>query len=69
MFLASFTGLIRGVICMGDARELMDSYFTTSRVALKQPVPVRCRGTGRMIRTDLVRGRERRKAQACSATQ
>jgi hypothetical protein len=54
---------------MGDARELMDSYFTTSRVALKQPVPVRCRGTGRMIRTDLVRGRERRKAQACSATQ
>jgi predicted SAM-dependent methyltransferase len=66
---------------MGDARELMDSYFTTSqerqaqlrltkptdakaRVALKQLVPVRYRGTGRMILTDLVRGRERRKAQA-----
>lgn len=66
---------------MGDARELMDSYFTTSqerqaqlrltkatdakaRVALKRFVPVRYRGTGRMILTDLVRTRERRKAQA-----
>jgi predicted SAM-dependent methyltransferase len=68
---------------MGDARELMDSYFNASqekqvqlrqtkstdakaRVALKQLVPVRYRGTGRMILTDLVRGRERRKAQALS---
>lgn len=65
---------------MGDARELMDSYFTTSqerqaqlrltkatdakaRIALKRFVPVRYRGTGRMILTDLVRTRERRKAQ------
>lgn len=65
---------------MGDARELMDSYFTASqdrqeqlrltkptdgraRVALKHIVPVGYRGTGRMILTDMIRGRERRKAE------
>lgn len=35
-----------------------------ARVALKRFVPVRYRGTGRMILTDLFRGRERRKAKA-----
>jgi predicted SAM-dependent methyltransferase len=65
---------------MGNARELMNSYFAASqekqvqlrqskptdakaRTALKNFVPVRYRGTGRMILTDLVRTRERRKAQ------
>jgi predicted SAM-dependent methyltransferase len=37
-----------------------------ARVALKRFVPVRYRGTGRMILTDLVRGRERRKADAAA---
>jgi predicted SAM-dependent methyltransferase len=35
-----------------------------ARVALKNLVPVRYRGTGRMILTDAVRARERRKAEA-----
>ena len=69
---------------MGDARDLMDAYFTTSqerqaqlrgtkqtdaraRVALKRFVPVRYRGTGRMILTDLIRSRERRKVQTLVA--
>jgi predicted SAM-dependent methyltransferase len=65
---------------MGDARDLMHSYFATSRdrqeqlrltkptdakarAALKNFVPVRYRGSGRMMLTDMVRTRERRKAQ------
>jgi predicted SAM-dependent methyltransferase len=35
-----------------------------ARVVLKNMVPVRYRGTGRMVLTDLVRARERRKAAA-----
>jgi predicted SAM-dependent methyltransferase len=35
-----------------------------ARILLKNLVPVRYRGTGRMVLTDLVRTRERRKAQA-----
>jgi predicted SAM-dependent methyltransferase len=35
-----------------------------TRIALKRFVPVRYRGTGRMVLTDLVRSRESRKAQA-----
>lgn len=38
-----------------------------ARVALKRFVPVRYRGSGRMILTDLVRSRERRKADAIAA--
>lgn len=38
-----------------------------ARVALKRFVPVRYRGTGRVIVTDLVRSRERRKAEAIAA--
>jgi predicted SAM-dependent methyltransferase len=38
-----------------------------ARVMLKHLVPVRYRGTGRVILTDLVRGRERRKALALAA--
>jgi predicted SAM-dependent methyltransferase len=38
-----------------------------SRVVLKNVIPVRYRGTGRMILTDLVRTRERRKASAIAA--
>jgi len=70
---------------MSDARELLDSYFATSRdrqerlrqtkptdarirVAVKRFVPVGFRGTGRMILTDLVRGRERRKAEALASS-
>lgn len=66
---------------MGDARELLDSYFdesqarqqrlrmtkptdSSARVVLKNLVPARYRGTGRMILTDLARGLERRKAAA-----
>jgi predicted SAM-dependent methyltransferase len=69
---------------MGDARDLMDAYFTASqerqarlrltkqtdaraRVTLKRFVPVRYRGTGRMILTDLIRSRERRKVQTLVA--
>jgi predicted SAM-dependent methyltransferase len=37
---------------------------TSARVALKNLVPVRYRGTARMMLTDLVRARERRKAGA-----
>lgn len=37
---------------------------SSARVALKNLFPVRYRGTARMMLTDLVRGRERRKAQA-----
>ena len=37
-----------------------------ARVLLKHLVPVRYRGTGRMILTDLVRPRERRKARAAA---
>lgn len=65
---------------MGEARELLDSYFAASgdrqrqlratkpsdasaRVLLKHLVPVRYRGTGRVILTDLVRPREKRKAR------
>jgi predicted SAM-dependent methyltransferase len=40
---------------------------SSARVALKNLVPVRYRGTGRMILTDLVRTRERRKAQVIAA--
>src|ERR1017187_9510311 len=36
----------------------------SARVAVKHLVPVRFHGTGRMILTDLVRARERRKAAA-----
>jgi predicted SAM-dependent methyltransferase len=66
---------------MGDARNLLDSYFATSqerqarlrltkptdaraRIALKRFVPVRYRGTGRMVLTNLIRSRESRKARA-----
>jgi predicted SAM-dependent methyltransferase len=38
-----------------------------ARVALKRFVPVRYRGTGRVILTGLVRGRERRKAEAAAS--
>ena len=38
-----------------------------ARVALKHIVPVRYRGTGRMILTDLIRRRERRKAETLVA--
>jgi predicted SAM-dependent methyltransferase len=65
---------------MGDARDLLDSYFavsqdrqqrlrltkpsdTRARVVLKHLVPVRYRGTGRVVLTDLARPRERRKAR------
>jgi SAM-dependent methyltransferase len=39
---------------------------STARVVLKNLVPVRYRGTSRMVLTDLVRARERRKAQRIS---
>jgi predicted SAM-dependent methyltransferase len=65
---------------MGDAREVLDSYFAATkqrqlrlrqtkqpdaraRVILKHLVPVRYRGTSRMVLTDLVRQRELRKAR------
>lgn len=39
----------------------------TARAVLKHVVPVRYRGTGRVILTDLIRRRERRKAQLVAA--
>jgi predicted SAM-dependent methyltransferase len=40
---------------------------SSARAVLKNLVPVRYRGTGRMLLTDLVRARERRKASALAA--
>jgi len=40
---------------------------SSARVVLKNLVPIRYRGTGRMILTDLVRTRERRKAAAVAS--
>jgi SAM-dependent methyltransferase len=53
----------------GKQRQLRATKQTdaTARILLKHLVPVRYRGTGRVIATDLMRPRERRKARLAAA--